>query len=131
MGGVDFLKQINKCILRDEIGSKHEIFLAYLSRESVCGKGCPKRLPVSPFSRLDLYHRFRNGAFYELYNLLKVQKTGKREVVLGQPLPQTLYLSRFERQPRVSRVHSFDLNLDLKVSYPYGPDASSTPQIKK
>ena len=30
-----------------------------------------KRLPVSPFSRLDLYHRFRNDAFFDLYNLLK------------------------------------------------------------
>ena len=45
-----------------------------------------KRLPVSPFSGFDLYHHFRNDAFYGLYNLLKVQKTGKREVVLGQPL---------------------------------------------
>ena len=50
-----------------------------------------KRLPVFPFSGFDLYHQFRNDAFYGLYNLLKVQKTGKREVVLGQPLPQTLY----------------------------------------
>ena len=49
-----------------------------------------KRLPVSPFSRLDLYHRFRTDAFYDLYNLLKVRKTGKQEVVFGQPLPQTL-----------------------------------------
>ena len=51
-----------------------------------------KRLPVSPFSGFDLYHHFRNDAFHGLYNLLKVQKTGKREVVLGQPLPQRLYL---------------------------------------
>jgi len=38
-----------------------------------------------------LYHHFRNDAFYDLYNLLKVRKTGKREVVVVQPLPQTLY----------------------------------------
>ena len=54
-------------------------------------KVVPKRLPVFPFSGFDLYHNFRNDAFYGLYNLLEVQKTGKREVVLGQPLPQTLY----------------------------------------
>ena len=50
-----------------------------------------KRLPVFPFSGFDLYHHFRNDAFYDLYNLLKVRKTGKREVVFGQPLPQSLY----------------------------------------
>jgi hypothetical protein len=50
-----------------------------------------KRLPVSPFSEFDVYHHFRNDAFYDLFNLLKVRKTGKREVVLMQPLPQTLY----------------------------------------
>ena len=53
-------------------------------------KVVPKRRPVFPFSGFDLYHNFRNDAFYGLYNLLKVHKTGKREVVLGQPLPQTL-----------------------------------------
>jgi len=37
-----------------------------------------KRLPVSPFSGFDLYHRFRNDAFYDLYNPLKVRKTGKQ-----------------------------------------------------
>jgi len=50
-----------------------------------------KRLPVSPFSGFELYHHSRNDAFYDLYNLLKVRKTGKREVVFLQPLPQTLY----------------------------------------
>ena len=49
-----------------------------------------KRLPVFPFSGFDLYHHFRNDAFYGLYNLLKVRKTGKQEVVFLQPLPQTL-----------------------------------------
>ena len=49
-----------------------------------------KRLPVFPLSGFELYHHFRNDAFYGLYNHLKVQRTGKREVVLGQPLPQTL-----------------------------------------
>ena len=43
------------------------------------------------FSGVDLYHHFRNDAFYDLYNLVKVRETGKREVVLCQPLPQTLY----------------------------------------
>ena len=51
-----------------------------------------KRIPVSPFSGFDLYHHFRNDAFHDLYNLLKVRKTGKQEVVFLQPLPQTLYL---------------------------------------
>ena len=50
-----------------------------------------KRLPDFLFSRVDLYHHFRNDAFCDLYNLLKVWKTGKWEVVLCQPLPQTLY----------------------------------------
>jgi len=57
-------------------------------------KVVPKRRPVFPFSGLDLYHHFRNDAFYGLYNLLQVQKTGKREVILGHPLPQTLYLPK-------------------------------------
>jgi hypothetical protein len=42
-------------------------------------KVATKRLPVFPFSGFDLYHHFRNDAFYDLYNLLKVRKTGKRE----------------------------------------------------
>ena len=50
-----------------------------------------KRLLVSPFSGFDLYHHFRNDAFYDLYNLLKVRKPGKQDVVSLQPLPQTLY----------------------------------------
>ena len=48
-------------------------------------------LPDFPFSGYDLYHHFRNVAVYDLYNLLKVRKTGKQEVVFLQPLPQTLY----------------------------------------
>jgi len=55
-----------------------------------------QRLPVFPFSGLDLYHHFRNDAFYDLYNLLKVRKTGKQEVVSLQPLPQTLYSEKLE-----------------------------------
>ena len=49
-----------------------------------------KRLPVSPFSRLlkgckgHKTHRFENGGTNQ------IQKTGKREVVFLQPLPQTL-----------------------------------------
>ena len=53
-------------------------------------KVAAKRLPVFLFSGFDLYQHVRNDAFYDLYNLLKVRKTGKREVVLLQPLPQTL-----------------------------------------
>jgi hypothetical protein len=54
-------------------------------------KVAPRRLPGFPFSGFDLYHYVRNDAFYGLDNLLQVQKTGKQEVVLGQPSPQTLY----------------------------------------
>ena len=32
-------------------------------------KVAAKRLPVFPFSGFDLYHHFRNDAFYDLYNL--------------------------------------------------------------
>ena len=56
-------------------------------------KVATKRLPVFPFSGFDLYHQFRNDAFYDLYNLLKVRKTAKWEVVLLHPLPQTLYIA--------------------------------------
>ena len=41
-------------------------------------KVVPKRLPVFPFSGLDLYHHFRNDAFYDLYNLLKDLARGIR-----------------------------------------------------
>ena len=51
-------------------------------------KVAAKRLPVFPFSGFDLYHHFRNDPVYDLYKLLKVRKTGKREVVLLQPLPE-------------------------------------------
>jgi len=50
-----------------------------------------KRLPVSPFSGLlkgckgHETHRFENGGTNQ------IRKTGKREVVFLQPLPQTLY----------------------------------------
>ena len=54
-------------------------------------KVATKRLPDFPFSGFDLYHHFQKDAFYDLYTLLKARKTGKREVVLLQPLPQTLY----------------------------------------
>ena len=69
-------------------------FRPCLSGRASAVKVAPKRLPVFSFSGFDLYHHFRNDAFCGLYNLLKVQKTGKREVVLGQPLPQTLYRKR-------------------------------------
>ena len=51
-----------------------------------------KRLPVSLFSGLlkgckgHKTHRFENGGTNQ------IRKTGKREVVFLQPLPQTLYL---------------------------------------
>jgi hypothetical protein len=47
-----------------------------------------------------VYHHFRNDAFYDLYNLLKVRETGKREVVLLQPLPQALYTATFDILPQ-------------------------------
>ena len=36
-----------------------------------------KNIVNTKYSGFDLYHPFRNDAFYGLYNLLKVQKTGK------------------------------------------------------
>ena len=54
-------------------------------------KVATKRLPVSPFSRLlkgskgHKTHRFENGGTDQIL------KTRKREDVLLQPLPQTLY----------------------------------------
>ena len=54
-------------------------------------KVVPKRLPVFPFSGLlkdckgHKTHRFENGGTNQ------IRKTGKRDVVLGQPLPQTPY----------------------------------------
>ena len=38
-----------------------------------------KRLPAFPFSGFELYHHFRNDAFYDLYNPLKVRKTENGE----------------------------------------------------
>jgi len=61
-----------------------------VTRRAIPVKVAAKRLPVFTFSGFDLYHHFRNDVFYDLYNLLKVRKTGKREVVVVQPLPQTL-----------------------------------------
>ena len=55
-------------------------------------KVAAKRHAVFPFSGFDLYHHFRNDVFYDLHNLLKVRKTAKQEVVVLQPLPQTLYM---------------------------------------
>ena len=54
-------------------------------------KVAAKRIPVSPFSGLlkgckgHKTHRFENGGTNQ------IQKSGKREVVLLQPLPQSLY----------------------------------------
>ena len=58
-----------------------------------------KRLSVSPFSGLlkgckgHKTHRFENGGTNQ------IPKTGKREVVFHQPLPQTLY-ARMDVQNR-------------------------------
>ena len=54
----------------------------------------------NPFSGCNVYHHFRNDAFYDLDNLLKVRETGKRKVVLLQPLPQTLYTATFDISPQ-------------------------------
>ena len=51
-----------------------------------------KRLPVSTFSGFDLYHHFRNDAFYGLYNLLKVQKREN-----GKSFWDNLYRKRSSR----------------------------------
>ena len=54
-------------------------------------KVATKRLPVFPFSELlkgckgHKTHRFEHGGKNQ------IRKTGKREVVVLQPLPQTLY----------------------------------------
>jgi hypothetical protein len=61
------------------------------SDKAIAVKVAAKRLPVSPFSGLlkgcqgDKTHRFENGGTNQ------IRKTGKREVVLLQPLPQSLY----------------------------------------
>ena len=67
---------------------------AKLRKNQVCRafavKVIPKRLPVFLFSGLlkdfkgHKTHRFENGGTDQ------IRKTGKRDVVLGQPLPQTL-----------------------------------------
>jgi hypothetical protein len=60
-------------------------------------KVATKRLPVLPFSGLlkgckgHKTHRFENGGKNQ------IRKTGKREVVLLQPSPQTLYLKATAR----------------------------------
>ena len=69
-------------------------------------KVATNRLPVFPFSGFELYHHFRNDAFYDLYTLLKVRKTGKREVVLLQPLPQTLYSFMLHVPPHPHRFRA-------------------------
>ena len=65
-----------------------------LNGKAFAVKVATKRLSVFPFPGFNLYHHFRNDAFYDPYNLIKVRKTGKREVVLLQPLPQTLHNER-------------------------------------
>ena len=85
--------------------SEHDPLLsAFWRGRAFAVKVDTERLPVFLFSGVALYRDFRIDAFYGLYNLLKVQKTGKREVVLGQPLPQTLYPAR--KQKVVDRVQT-------------------------
>jgi hypothetical protein len=38
-----------------------------------------------------LYQKCPFKTFYGLYNILKLTKTSTRQLVFGQPLPQTLY----------------------------------------
>ena len=65
-----------------------------------------KRLPVSPFSGLlkgckdHKTHRFENGGTNQ------IRKTGKREVVFRQPLPQTLYSIQQRFHFRFETFHS-------------------------
>jgi hypothetical protein len=72
-------------------------------------KVATKRLPIFPFSGFDVYHNFRNDAFYDLYNLVDVRKTGKQDVVLLQPLPHMLYLNPKSHSLLV-RPYSLDLS---------------------
>jgi len=53
-----------------------------------------KRLPVSPFSRLLKGCKGHETRRFEHGGTNQIRKTGKREVVSLQPLPQTLYLLR-------------------------------------
>ena len=67
-----------------------ELFLRNKTRRAIPVKVAAKRLHVFPFSGLlkgcnsHKTHRFENGGANQ------IRKTGKREVVLLQPLPQTL-----------------------------------------
>ena len=67
-------------------------------------KVAAKRLPVFPFSGLlkgckgHKTHRFENGATNQ------IRKTGKREVVLPQPLPESLYEKPTPRQYTARRA---------------------------
>ena len=77
--------------------------LAHLREFAV--KVVPKRLPVSPFSGLlkgckgHKTHRFENGGTNQ------IRKTGKQEVVFGQPLPQTLYRVTWQERWWLHRTH--------------------------
>ena len=70
-------------------------------------KVATKRLPVFPFSGFDLYHRFRNDAFYDLYNPFKVRKSGKREVFLLQPLRKRSTQRRSASERRGTNLQGF------------------------
>ena len=60
------------CTYKERQSSEKEVLCFRAFAVKVEGK----RVPVFPFSGFDLYHHFRNDAYYGLYNLLKVQGTG-------------------------------------------------------
>jgi len=81
--------------LSTRVSARDPIHEQNIAGRAFAVKLATKGFPVFLTSGFDLYHHFRNDAFCDLYNLLKVWKTGKREVVMLQPLPQTLYRSQY------------------------------------
>jgi len=83
-------------------------------------KVATKRLPASPFSGLlkgckgHKTHRFENGGTNQ------VRKTGNREVVLLQPLPQTLYIET----PHVTHLAAYH-TVEFDPLQPCTPDLAS------
>ena len=80
-------------------------------RRAFAVKVVPKRLPVFPFSGLlkgckgHKTHRFENDGTNQ------IRKTGKREVVLVQPLPQTLYQRGFAVLPNPCHYQNYDRSM--------------------
>ena len=86
----------------------HEGVSPATQRRAFAVKVAAKRLPVFPFSGLlkgckgHETHRFENGGTNQ------IRKTGKREVVFLQPLPQTLYAAPgAEARPRTVSLNKF------------------------